>query len=332
MSGYIFQFKFRWLPTLLLGLFFLGALSVPLPSRAEPVDRIRAIVNDDIILLSDFETAIEEYQQILKDSGQSDGLQPLSKDQKWQLLNKMIDEKLVDQEAKRLGITIDDEDIDRTIEHIQKINKVSEEEMRRVFKLKGMTFEKYRSQIKEQLMQSRIVNREVKSKVVVTGEDIKAFYRSHQAQYAGQTKYHLRHILMRAASGSPNARESVYRQMQQVRERLQSGEPFAGLAKVYSQAASAQDGGDLGYFESRLLADNIRQAVTGTGPGEFTDIIETEQGYQIFYVEEIVQAGGKSLEEAKDEIHQKLSAEMTEKTFEKWFKALRQQAHIEILD
>jgi len=296
------------------------------------VDRIVAIVNDDIILFSELDKAIAVYQQMLKDSGYSDDRQRLSRDQQSQLLEKMISDKLIDQEAKRLGIAIGEEEVDRTIERIRQVNQVSNEEMLRLFKLKGMTYDEYRTQIREQLMQSRIVNREVKSKVVITDEDVKKYYQEHKSRYAGQTKYHLKQILMQVPSSMPDERERVHRQMQQLRERLNGGETFANLAKVYSQAATAEEGGDLGLFESRLLADNIRQALEGLSAGEFTEVIETEQGYQLFYVEEVVQAGGKSFEEAKEEIHEKLSAEVTERRFEEWFKVLRARAHIEILD
>jgi peptidyl-prolyl cis-trans isomerase SurA len=328
----ILQFKGRWFPALILVGAAVWGLSGPLPCRAEVVDRIVAIVNDDIILLSEWEAAMGAYQQMLKESGRSEALLPLSHEQKSQLLDKMIDDKLVDQEAKRLGITISDEEIDHAIDSIRQINKVSKDDMLRLFKLKGMSLEEYRTQIKEQMMQSRIVNREVKSKVVVTEEDVKQYYQAHQAQYAGQTKYHLRHMLMRVPSNLPEDRERVYRQMQQLRDRLKAGADFAGLAKVYSQSSSAADGGDLGTFESRLLAKNIRQALEGKGAGEFTDVIDTEQGYQLFYIQEVDHTKGKRLEDVKEEIHQKLYSEMIEQKFQEWFKTLRQQAHIEKLE
>jgi peptidyl-prolyl cis-trans isomerase SurA len=328
----ILQFKGRWFPALILVGAAVWGLFSPLPCSAEVVDRIVAVVNDDIILLSEWKAAINDYRKMLKESGRSDDLLPLSREQKSQLLDKMIEDKLVDQEAKRLGITISDEQVDDTIEHIRRINKISKEDMLRMMQLKGMTLEEYRKQIKEQLMQSRIVNREVKSKVVVTDEDVKQYYQAHQAQYAGQTKYHLRRILMRVPSKSPEDRERVYQQMQQLRDRLKAGADFAGLAKVYSQASTAADGGDLGFLESRLLANNIRQALEGKHAGDYTDVIETGQGYQLFYVQEVVHDGGKRLKDVKEEIYQKLSSEMIEQKFHEWFKALRQQAHIEKLD
>jgi peptidyl-prolyl cis-trans isomerase SurA len=120
--------------------------------------------------------------------------------------------------------------------------------------------------------------------------------------------------------------------MQQLRERLKNGEAFSALAEDYSQAPTAREGGDLGLFESRLLADNILDALVSLKPGAYTDVVETEQGYQLFYVEDIVNAGGRSFEDVKDEIHEKLFMEVTEQKFTEWFKNLRRRAHISILE
>ena len=304
----------------------------PFGSGAEVVDRIVAVVNEDIILLSDMERNIEEYRAMAKEAGQEQAAWYLTPDQRSQLLEKLVNDKLLEQEAKRLGITISEGEVDSAIDRVRQINKISQEEMLRYFKLQGMEMGEYREKIKEQLLQSRIVNREVKSKVVITEEQLKEHYQANIQQYAGQTKYHLRHILMQTSSPAPDERERVYRNMEQVRVRLKKGETFSDLAKAFSQAGTAREGGDLGLFESRLLADNIREALNGVKAGGHTGVVETEQGYQIFYVEDVVNVGGKSFEDVKEEIHEKLFTEITERRFEEWFKQLRQRAHISILE
>jgi len=302
------------------------------PVGAELVDRIIAVVNEEIILQSEMDKFVGEYRKAMNESGAADIPLYLSPEQRSQLLEKMIDDKLLEQEAKRLGITIAEQEIDQAIERVQQINKVTREEMLRVFELRGMDINEYREQIREQFMQSRIVNREVKSRVVITEEQIRNYYQANIKQYTGQTKYHLRHILLQVSSPAQDERERVLRNMQQLQERLKKGESFADLAKVHSQAPTAREGGDLGLFETRLLADNIHKALTGLNSGEYTDVVETEQGYQVFYVEDIVNAGGRSYEEVKEEIHEKLFMESTEQKFTQWFKALRQRAHISILE
>lgn len=301
--------------------------------RAELVDRILAIVNEDIILLSELEQAMAPLREKLKQAGYSEAQQRIYlSDQQAPMLQKMIDEKLTEQQAKRLNLTVSEEDTDKAIERFKAINKMSKDDLERMLKLEGLTPETFRSQIKEQLVQTKIVNREVKSKIVITDVEIKKYYDAHAKQYTGVTKYHLRHILMKPATQADDEREKVRQEMQRLHERLQGGESFVSLAKVYSQAATAPEGGDLGAFESRMLSAPIRDALNGLSAGQFTSVIDTEQGYQLFFVEEVLQTGGKSLEEATPEIQEKLFSEEVEEKFKTWLQELRQRAHIQIVE
>jgi len=309
-----------------------GMTAAPPIYAAELVDRIVAVVNDDIILLSELDQTLAPVRMQLETSGYPDVEKKIIlENQKQKALKGLIDQKLTDQQIKRYGISVSDELVDNSIERIKAVNNMTDADLQRVLKMEGLTYDAYRQQIKTQMLQSRLVNIEVKSKIVVTDQDIKAYYEANHAQYAGQTKYHLRQILMRVDSPLENERERVYEQMAQIEKRLQKGASFAELAKVHSQAPTAADGGDLGYFEGRLLAAPIRDALKDLKPGQFTSIVETEQGYQIFLVEEI-SSTGRSLEEAAQEIGDKLLAEAREKKFQAWLEELRQRAHIQILD
>lgn len=299
---------------------------------AELVDRIVAVVNDDVILLSDLDQALAPVRKQLESSGYSEVQQKIVlENQKQKALNGLIDQKLTDQQIKKYGISVPDAAVDRSIEHIKAVNNLSDDDLKRVLDMDGVTYEDYRKQIKTQMLQSRLVNIEVKSKIVVTEQDIKAYYETNRSQYAGQTKYHLRHILLRVDSPLQNERDKVLQEMKQLQEQLQKGASFAQLAKTHSQAATATDGGDLGFFEARLLAAPIREALKDLQPGQMTSIIDTEQGYQLFLVEEITSTG-RSLEQASQEIEEKLLSEAREKKFKAWLDELRQKAHIQILD
>ena len=303
------------------------------PCRAELADRILAVVNDDIILLSDLEQMVTPYREKLMQTGYSESqVRSYLAEQRSAILEQMIVDKLTDQQAKRHGITVDEKEIDNTIERISKVNNMPRDQLLRMLKLEGLTYEAYRKQVKEQMLRARLVNVEVKSKIIITDDEVTAYYAAHQDQYAGQTKYQLRHILMRVTSQSQEERERVHQQMQSLYQRLQSGEQFSELAKLYSQADTAADGGNLGSFESRLLAASVRDALQGLKAGQFTPVLETEQGYQIFYIEEIVQTGGKPLAEIKPEIQDKLFAEEVDRNFKEWVKELRKKAHIQIMD
>jgi peptidyl-prolyl cis-trans isomerase SurA len=312
---------------------FLAPISAPAPSHAELIDRIMVIVNDDIILLSDFEKAVAPFRERLKQSGYSNArITALINSERSAILEQLITDKLTDQQARRHGIVVTEAELDDTIERIKQMQNMSDEDLLRTLQIEGLTIETYRKHLEEQMLRSRIVNREVKSRIVITEEAVNAYYEENKEQYAGETQYHLRHILMRLAAPSQEERTRVSGQMQALHARLQKGESFERLARLYSQAGTASEGGDLGLFASRLLAESVRDALQGLAPRQFTDVVETEQGYQLFYVEEVVHSGGRSLEALKSEIQEKLFAELVDQRFEDWLAALRHRAHIQIIN
>lgn len=301
--------------------------------RAEVVDRIVAVVNNDIILESELDQAMQPWMEKLKQQGYSEMQRRIFlADQRPKILDQLIMEKLTDQKVLHDQIKLSDEEVDSTIKRIKAINKLSDQKLQHKLEMDGMSYDEFRKQIKEQMLRTRLVNREVKSKIVITDEDVRAYYDKHRDQYAGQTKYHLRQILMKAGPSTPKTeRERVAQQMARVQDRLRQGEDFAALARVYSQAPTAANGGDLGVFEERLLTSQIKQALQGLQAGQFTSVLDTEQGFQIFYVENVSHTGGKTWQEAKQEIQEKLFADIVDLKFQKWLDQLRQQSHIKIM-
>ncbi|MBU2429365.1 MAG: peptidyl-prolyl cis-trans isomerase, partial [Proteobacteria bacterium] len=107
---------------------------------------------------------------------------------------------------------------------------------------------------------------------------------------------------------------------------------FAELAKQYSNAPNASDGGELGLFEISSFPESIQKSVSKLSKGEHTDVISTARGFQIFYLQDIVTDGGKTLEQAYDEIHGLLYDREVEQKFGTWLKALKEKAHIKIMN
>jgi peptidyl-prolyl cis-trans isomerase SurA len=310
-----------------------GALRLS-EARAETVDRIAAVVNEDIVLLSELEQAMAAFQRKMSQEGVPETeQQQILRDRRKAVLNQLINEKLTAQQVTRLGLKVDEAEIDATIQKIKQVNKLSDTALQQMLDLEGLSMADYRERVKEQLLQNRLVNQEVRSKIVVTEADVKAYYEARQTQFSGPAQYHLRQILLKVdRAAGQQERRSVLEKIRAVRERLVAGEKFAELAAIYSQSSTAANGGDLGIFEARLLAPQILEALEGRQAGEFTDIVETEQGYQILFVEELVRDTRKSLAEATPEIQEKLFAEIIEQKFQLWLKQLRDKAHIKIIE
>jgi peptidyl-prolyl cis-trans isomerase SurA len=307
---------------------------MPLYGQAEVVDSIVAIINEDIILRSELNQRMAPMVEVLKQKNYtSEQKESILEKQRKRMLEQMIYTKLADQQARRYNIEISEQEVTATIEQIKTVNKMTDESMRRMLELDGMTYEDYRAKVREKLLRTRLVNLEVKSKIVITDEDVKAYYDAHIQRYMGKTKFRLRHILLKVPEmASEEEQAEVLQRANELHKRLKAGEAFAELAKTFSDAASAGQGGVLGMFELNLLTRPIQAAIQDLRAGQFSKVVETEQGYQIFLVDEIVNSGGTTLDEARPEIQEKLYAEDVDVKYRNWLKALRESAHVKILE
>ena len=300
---------------------------------AEVVDRIVAAVNDDVITLRELNSVLQPYTQQIRMRKYSEEherrmLFKLRQD----LLNKLIADKLTDQEIKRLNIKVSPKELDNAIERLKDKKFYTDEQLRRVLARDGMSLEDLRQKMEEQILRRRLIDQEVNSKIVVTKEDIRAYYENHPDEYGAVERYHLRNIVMNVPlNAADSEKRGILRRMDALLSQLKAGASFPMLARKFSESPLASDGGDLGFFKLDDLAPQIRSAVAGRGGGEFTDVLDTPQGYQIFYIEEIVNQSQKSLEAASAEISEKLYNEVVDQKFNSWLTELRERSHIRIV-
>ena len=320
---------------MLIGVWVLVFTATATASAAsEVLDRIVAVVNEDIILLSELEERMGPYTQRIRQQGfDLDKERQMLFTVRDEMLNRLVDEKLTDQEIKRYDIQVDEAEIDNTIERIKRTNTFTDEDLRRFLEQDNMTMEQYRETIKEQVLRTRLVNYQVKSKIVITEEEIRDYYDNHPEIYGGTLNYHLRNILMRVPDFANDAdKQAVSQQMKQIQSRFEAGESFADLAHTYGQGPAAADGGDIGECAKEALSPKIQAALDGLAPGQSTAVLDTDQGYQLFYVEAVNRTEGKPLDSVREEIHQKLFAEVVDKKFLSWLEDLRSQSHIKIIN
>jgi peptidyl-prolyl cis-trans isomerase SurA len=300
---------------------------------SEIVDRIVAVVNDDIITLIELNSSLKPYAEKI----QSLGYPPEKEKQllfnvRKDLLDRLINEKIEDQEIKRAKVEISEEQINKTIEQIKETNYLTDEQLREALAKDGLTMEEYRKKIKDQILRTRLVNIKVKSKIVITKEDIKAYYDDHIKEYGGTQKYQLRNIIMKVPLfADTGGKLEIKAKMDDILEKLKGGASFETLAAKYSESPAASDGGRLGEFEFDSLSPQLQEAIGKIKPGEFTSVLDTDQGYQIFLLEEIKREKGKTLEEVTPEIERKLYNETINEKYQAWIGDLRKQAVIRII-
>lgn len=307
-------------------------LFTPPAAGAKLVDRVVAVVNDDIISLYELEQTFAPYAKRIRAAGYPpDKEAEMLETVRRELLDQLIDEKLTDQEIQRSGISVGEAEIDQAIERIQKANYYNDEEFARALEERGSSLAEYRQKLKEQILRAKLVNTEIKSRVVITQEDIKEYYESHPELYGEPTtRYHLRNIIMRPEGFGESG--AVQEKMAAIHQELKAGADFAEMARKHSQSSMAEKGGDLGSFPLDSLSETIRAAVSNLEPGEFTPVLETDQGYQIFYLEDIREGREKSLEQVAPEIEQTLYKEIVDEKFKQWLQKLRKRSHIRIIE
>jgi peptidyl-prolyl cis-trans isomerase SurA len=301
---------------------------------AQIVDRIVAVVNDEIISLYELNKLAKPYTAKIRAARYSyEQERKMLFQVKAELLNELINQKLADQQLKRHNITVDETEIDKLIERIKEGAFLTDEEMRAKLASQGLTMEEFRKRTKEQLLRRKLLNIEIRSKIVITQDDIKTYYENHIDEYAGEKKYHLRNIIMAIPSGAGEAEKlAIYKIMESILTELEQGKDFASMAKMYSQSSLASEGGDLGFFRLRELSPVLRAEIANLKIGEFTPVLDTEMGYQILFVEEISETPGKSLEDATPEIRDKLYSEIVDKKYRLWLEELRSRSHIKIIN
>ena len=298
----------------------------------EIVERIVAVVNDDIITYLDVQKEISPYEAQIK----AVGYDPEKEQQmlyrvRSDVVNKLVDQKIADQEIKRYKITVSDEEIDNDIEQIKKGKSWTDEDFRKALEQEGMTIESYRERLKDQALRARLLNTAVKANIVITKEDVAAYYANNIEKYQGELTYHLRNIIMRVPEAAyTNGKQAVLEKMENIHAELEKGASFELLARQYSESVLAKDGGDLGMLPYKDFSSQLKEALKGLSMGEYTTVLDTDQGYQIFYIENILKENEMSQEEAYSQIEKTLYKELSEKAFVDWLETLRETSHIKI--
>jgi len=298
------------------------------------VDRIVAVVNDELITLYDLNQTLEPYAKNIKALGYSaDKERKMLFKLRSDLINELIDRMLADQEIKKYKLTVTETEIDRAVEQIKAARHYTDEDFRAGLAEQGLTMEDYRKELKEQLLRRRLVNLEVQSKIVITEENIKAYYENHPEKFAGEKKYHLWNIFMNISPyAADSEKRSAYRKMEAILAKLQQGQSFESLTNDDFLSSLQAKGGDLGLFLLKELSPQLQEVVPTMAAGEFSAILNTDVAYQIIYVQNIIETPAKTIAEVRNEIHETLYRELVDNKYQKWLEDLRMRSHIKIIN
>jgi peptidyl-prolyl cis-trans isomerase SurA len=299
--------------------------------QAAVADRIVAVVNDEIITLSELNNAFEPYQERFEASYQGPDREKARTETKLVLLNRMIDSALMEQESRKTGITVRNEEVTDAIMDIQKQRKISPNEFQKALEREGITLDAFRKDIRNQLMRMKLIRRDIKSRVAVTDEEIGEYYRKHREDYEGKESVRIKQILLiLPKEEDPAVKEKLRADAEAIHKRLMNGEPFEPLSAKYSQGPEAASGGDIGYIEKGMIHSEVEDAAFSLPLNQISGVIESPIGFHIIQVFDPRGAGLKAIEGVRDEIREKIDREKMEKKYGEWLEELRKKSHIEI--
>jgi peptidyl-prolyl cis-trans isomerase SurA len=255
------------------------------------VDRIVAVVNSEVITSREVAERVKAVTQQLSQQGTP--LPPSDVLQK-QVLERMIMDRLQIQLAKETALRVDDLQLDRTVARVAESNKMSLTEFRQVLERDGIQFDKFREEIRNEITLSRLREREVDNRIVVTDNEIDYFLSQQGASQATAGEYSLAHILMRLPDqASPEQVDKQRARAEEVLRQLREGADFAKLAVSYSDAPDALQGGAMGWRARDRLPELFAQALNSMKPGDVSGIIRSPAGFHLIKL--IERRGGGAL-------------------------------------
>ncbi|MBA3063974.1 hypothetical protein FP803_00890, partial [Candidatus Woesearchaeota archaeon] len=273
-----------------------------------PSKDIAAIVNGESITIQDineqYDRVPEEYKQFIT---------------KEMLLNQSINELLLLQEAKKQGISITKEELSKVIDDAITQSGLSKEDFDKTLEEQNLTMDFVEDYYKTQMVINNLLNKTVISKIIVSSSEAKEYYNNNKNEFITPAQIRARHILVNSSS-----------EAEKILKELKEGADFIELAKEKSTCPSASQGGDLGYFARSQMIKEFEDAAFALNVGEISPVVETQFGYHIIKLLDKKPETLINLEDAMQDIEEKLKLEKQNTSFIDYLNMLRDKSDIRI--
>ncbi|HVO82462.1 MAG TPA: peptidylprolyl isomerase [Terriglobales bacterium] len=308
-----------------------------LPASADTViEEIIARVNNQIISRSDFLRSKEQLKQEAQQQDPANADKLYSQREK-DVLRDLIDQQLLLEKGKDLGITADTEVVKRLDEMRKQMHLDSMEDLEKAAEAQGVSFEDFKQNLKNQIITQQVIGKEVGSKLTISKEEEQKFYDAHKSAMEQPEQVRLSEILVSTEKkGSAESEDdsqvlaAAESKAQSLLEQIRKGAAFEEIAKKNSDGPTAAQGGDLGYFKRGTLAKELEDKTFAMKPGDVSDVIRTKQGYVILKVTEHSSAGVPPLSEVEPRIQDAIYSEKLEPALRAYLQKLREDAYIQI--
>jgi peptidyl-prolyl cis-trans isomerase SurA len=296
------------------------------------VEEIIARVNNEIITSSELTkartAAAEEAQQDCNGKCTPDQLQVAVEDRQKYALRDLIDQSLLAQRGKDMGINVE-ADVVKQLDTIRVQNKLKDlDDLEKAVTHEGMNWDDFKNNIRNKLLTQEVIRREVGSHITIGQEDAKKYYEEHKNDYVKPDEVALRAIELSTEGKDEAGIAEQKKKAQDLLKRINDGEDFAVLAKRFSDGSTAQQGGYLGVYKRGELSKELEDKVFTMKKNQLTDVIETKQGFLILQVLERYEAGVQPFEKVEPDIMDHLYSERMEPALRDYLKTLREQSYV----
>ena len=312
-------------------LFVWIAASLAAQEKTRVVEEIVVRVNNEIITRSDLEHSRASLAEEVRQDCPlcpAEQLQVMVAERGKNLLRDLIDQSLLAQRGKDMGDNVEP-DVVKRLDEIRRQNKLdSMEELEKKLSEQGLSFEDFKSSIRNSLLTQDVIRREVGSRIIMGHDEIDKYYGEHKNDFQRPEQVYLAEIFVSTEGKTPEEIPELEKKARGLLEKVNKGDDFAELARRRSDSSSAQRGGELGVFERGQLSKEIEEIVFKMKRGQVTDLVRTKTGFLILRVEQHYDAGLQPLEKVEGEISNRLYMQKMEPALRAYLKRLRQDSYV----
>jgi parvulin-like peptidyl-prolyl isomerase len=197
-----------------------------------------------------------------------------------EVLDQLVDQKLMEQVIKKYEITASDSEVDLAINDVKKQNGITQEGLERALSREGITYEEYREQVRSQIERTKLVGRQVRNRSNVDDDQAKKYYEEHPDEFKQEEQIKVRHILVPVApDATPEQKAAARRKAEQARAAVKASGDFAAVARKESSGPTAADGGELGWVGRGQTLPEFEAAAFLLDKGQTSDVVETKLGF-----------------------------------------------------
>jgi peptidyl-prolyl cis-trans isomerase SurA len=300
-------------------------------AHARVVERIAAVVDDEVLLASEVEERAAPFMAQIASITDKTQRATRAEAVRREVLDRLIDDQLIFSKAKELKLTVSSEEVDRSIEGIKKDHSLSDEQLRQALTAQGMSMATYRQDVKKQVLRYRVLNMAVGSKISISDHDVQDYY-DRNVRKGAASEVRASHIFIAIPDNADTGTAIAKRkQAEELLARANAGEDFAKIARESSEdAATRQEGGDLGFFGRDLLPKPIEEVVFAMNVGEIRGPVRADKGFHIIKLIDKRSKDVKSFDDSKSEIRMQLRQKEYEKQAKTFVADLRRKAMVDL--